>query len=86
MSVFYEKTFNFLTFVIRSNIVLVLLYVPVLFFYKMACTFVAFCVGSEMKNSASTAYKCLSIQCGDKRFIEQMCNTPSAQICKKTRK
>lgn len=52
----------------------------------MACTFVAFCVGSEMKNSASTAYKCLSIQCGDKRFIEQMCNTPSAQICKKTRK
>lgn len=61
MLVFYEIIFNFLIFVIRSNIVLVLLYVIVLFLYKMVCIFVVFCVGFEMKNLVFIVYKCFFI-------------------------
>lgn len=42
--------------------------------------------GSEMENSAFTKYECLSIQCGDKKFLEKNCSITNAQICNETRK
>ncbi|XP_052677116.1 uncharacterized protein LOC128158361 isoform X2 [Crassostrea angulata] len=48
-------------------------------------TYNLFKSGSKMENSASTTNGCLLIQCGvDTKFIEQNCDTFSAQICNKT--